>query len=899
MTIYNLDKIFRPSSVAVVGASEKEGSIGLSLVENLKAGGFEGRIFPVNSRYDSIKGLKAYPSLADTPHQVDLAIVATPINRVPAIIKECGKFGIGGAVVISAGGKEVGDKGRMVEASIEREARKAGVRIIGPNCMGIICAESGINASFSRAMPMAGKLAFISQSGAICAAILDISAKKGIGFSHFVSIGSMLDVDFGDLIDYLGHDPEVRSIVLYIESLTRIRKFMSACRAVSRIKPIVVLKAGRSSAGARAAASHTGALAGEDAVYDAAFKRAGVVRVDTIEELFDCAELISKQPLPAGPEIAIVTNGGGPGVMAADALAAYRMEPATLTEETIETLDRFLPPFWSRGNPIDILGDATPDRWKKALEACLSAREISSLVIIFVPQALTNAVTVAEAVLEVIRNRPFPPLFAVWMGGENVDEARQLLNSQKIPTYDTPERAIAAFRYMVSHARNLEMLQEIPPQLPGSLNFDHAAVKDIIGKAMKRDERLLPETQSKAILQAYGIPVNRTEKAESPHEAVHLARDMGYPVAMKIVSPHIVHKSDAHCVTLDLKSGAEVKEAFQNIMASAKAHDPKARLLGVSIQPMLKRPECELIMGAKRDPQFGPVILFGMGGIMTEIIMDRALALPPLNRLLARRLMENTKVCRVLKGYRNQPGADMGLLEEILIRLSQLVTDFPEIHELDINPMYLQGHEAFAVDARIVLGPARVSSPRHLVISPYPNQYEMRTSTKEGREILVRPIKPEDAPLLTDLHKRLSPQTIYYRFFTPMKSLPKKILARFTQIDYDRDMALVAIDETGTSEKMLGVARLMSEPGGEKAEFAVLVDDAWQGKGVGGALMERLIQIGRERGIESLWGLALPENRHMIALGRKLGFSVSKMAGENLYELKIVLGPLKSQKSAM
>ncbi len=889
MSIHNLDKIFEPDSVAIIGASEKQGSIGYSLIKNILEGGYQGKVFPVNPRHKFIEGLKAYSSVSKIKQPIDLAVIATPIAKSPSIIKECVKAEIGGAIIISAGGKEIGLKGKKLEARIKEEAAKGDLRIIGPNCMGIVSAESKLNASFVSLMPLPGKLAFISQSGAICSSILDLSLKEGIGFRYFVSIGSMLDVDVGDLINYLGGDSQVSSIVLYIESLTNIRKFMSAARAVSRVKPIVVLKAGKYRAGARAASSHTGALAGEDAVYDAAFKRAGIVRVDTIEELFDCAELMAKQPIPSGSGLAIMTNGGGPGVMAADALGAHDLEPVTLAPETMKKLDDFLPPFWSKGNPIDILGDASPERWQRAIEVCLAAREIKALVIIFVPQALSNASTVAKAIAALPHDRSYPPMFAVWMGGENVEQGRQILNNAGIPTYETPERAISAFVYMNSYADNLEALQEIPPKLEHSLEFDQPGAKVIIRKALKEGNALLTEVESKALLKAYGIPVNRTEVTNTPENAARLAQDIGFPVAMKIHSRDIVHKTDAHGVRLNLRSEKDVKEAFAKIMADARAYNPKAELTEVSIQSMLKRPDYELILGSKKDADFGPAILFGMGGIMTEILKDQAIALPPLNRLLARRLMESTRVCRMLKGYRNRPPARLELLEEILIRLSQLVTDFPEIIELDINPMILAEDRAWAVDARVIIEPTQIQSPHHLVISPYPNQYEMFTTTKGGLELFIRPIKPEDAPLLVDHFHTLSKESIYYRFFSPLKSLSHKMLAYFTQIDYDRDMALVALDRTQPEEKILGVARLMTKSGGVRSEFAVAVGDPWQGKGIGATLMDHMLAIARERGMESIWGNVLAENTHMLALARKLNFAISSVPGENYYELEMDL----------
>jgi acetyltransferase len=889
MSLHNLDKIFRPANVAVVGASEKQGTIGWALLQNLRKAGYQGKIHPVNPRYRTLDNLPAYPTLSDIHESVDLAVIATPIDTIPRIIQDCGDLNIGGAIIISAGGKEIGPRGKEVEDRIRQAARRSNVRIIGPNCLGVLCAESHLNASFAHHMPLPGKLAFVSQSGAICTAILDFSIKENIGFSYFVSVGSMLDVDFGDMVNYLGNDPEVSSIALYIESLTNFRRFMSAARAVSRVKPIVVLKSGRSPAGARAAASHTGALAGEDAVYDAAFQRAGLVRVQTIEDLFDCAELMAKQPRPAGSGLAIVTNAGGPGVMAADALANHGMEPAALSEQTIERLNGILSPYWSHGNPIDMLGDSNQERYLRTVEVCLTAPEINSLLVIMAPLALIDPTAVAAALVQLLVGRK-TSVFTAWMGASDVQEARDIFNRAGIPTYDTPERAVTAFTYMVSYARNLEILREIPPKLLRELTFDQDGAQCLIQDALQRGDHTLTEVESKALFSAYGIPVNPTETATSPEDAVRIAGRMGYPVVMKIHSRKITHKSDAGGVQLDLRNEEEVRRAYAQIMERAAAYDPSADLRGVTLQPMRRHSDVELILGCTRDPDFGPVILFGMGGIMTEILKDRAIALPPLNRLLARRLMESTRVYRLLKGFRNRPPANLDLLEEILIRLSQLVIDFPEIQELDINPMVTAGQEVCALDGRVMVARSRVESPMHLVISPYPGRYEKTCTTRGGVEVFLRPIKPEDAPLLLDLFSGLSRTTIYFRFFSPMRSLSHEMLARFTQIDYDRHVCLVALRREEGREVMLGVARLMADPDVTRAEFAVLVADAWQGKGVGAALLEECLAIARERGITYVWGKVLPENTTMLALGRKLGFKTRRDAETGDYELQINTG---------
>ncbi len=888
MSIYNLDKIFNPASVAVVGASEREHTVGYALLNNIIEGGYPGKLYPINPGHREMCGLATYPSIKDVGEHVDLVVIATPISTIPAIIKESAEAEVQGAIIISAGGKEIGDRGLEIEAEIKREADRGHIRVIGPNCVGVLTSGSKLFASFADGRPLPGKLAFISQSGALCTAILDRSLRERTGFSHFVSVGDMLDVDFGDLIDYFGDDPEVSSIVMYIESVNNTRKFMSAARAVSRIKPIVVLKSGRSAAGAKMAASHTGAIAGVDTVYDAAFKRAGIVRVDTIEELFDCAELLAKQPVPRGPGLSIITNAGGPGVMAADALSLLGLEPVSLSEETLAKLDDFLPPFWNRTNPVDILGDASPERYRRAVEVCVSAPEVDGLVVIFVPQAISDAAEVAASLVEVLKDRPYP-VFAVWMGGEGVDKGRQIFNQAGIPTYETPERAIEAFMYIHSYARNLESLQQLPPKLPRALNFDTSRARGIIRYALRSSETLLTEVESKALFSAYGIPVNRTEVAGSQEEAASMADDMGYPVAMKIYSRDIVHKTDANGIQLNLHNRKEVEEAFTRVMEDVAAYAPDARLSGVTIQPMMKRPDYELILGSKMDNIFGPVVLFGMGGIMTEVLKDQAIALPPLNRLLARNLIESTRVYQLLKGYRNRPPANLKLLEEILVSLSQLVTDFPEIVELDINPLFLTKDDACAVDARVILRTSDVRSPMHLVISPYPNQYETNLIVRKGVEVFIRPIKPEDGPLLLELFNSLSKRSIMFRFLSPIRQLSSKMLARFTQLDYDRDMALVAMPAAHPEEKILGVARLMADPDLEEAEFAVVVADDWQDKGMGAALMEQLIVVAKEMGIKTLWGLALPENKQMIALARELGFDVVESAEDKLLRISATL----------
>ena len=868
-----LDYFFKPGAIAVIGASPRESSIGRALLTNLKQDGFPGPIYPINPKHEEILGLKAYPSIGAVGSPIDLAVIAVPIRGVPAVMKECGEAGVKGAIIISAGGKEVGEEGVRIEEEIRSEAQRSGIRYLGPNCMGIFSPINGPNASFAAHSAEPGNLALLSQSGAICSAILDRAASEKIGFSHFVSVGSMADLDFADMIDYLGDDPTARSIIIYMENMTRPRKFISAARSVSRVKPIIVVKSGRSEAAAKAAASHTGALAGQDRAYNAAFRRAGIIRVDTIGQLFSCAQALGKMQRPTGGKLAIITNAGGPGVMAADAFSKWGLDPATLSSETLQKLDSFLPPFWSRGNPIDILGDAQSDRYVQAVHVCMEAPELSGLIVILTPQAVTDPTGVAQALANEIKNRS-KPFMAVWMGARDVEAGIRILNEARIPTFATPEEAVDTFMHMYSYSRNLELLQETPPSLPHEIQVNTREARTFIDECLKRGEKVLTEIESKAILSAYGIPVNRTVVASSPRAAAEAAKGIGFPVVVKIYSLDITHKSDVDGVRGHLRSEQEVEAAFEEITSRARRLKPEARISGVTVQNQVKRSEIELIVGSKRDPQFGPLILFGMGGVLTEMLKDSAVDLPPLNLLLARRLMERTRVYRLLQGYRNLPAANVDLMAEFLVRISQLVTDFPEIVELDLNPVVISDGSPVAVDARIVVEPSEVAAPRHLIISPYPNQYESNWLLKDGTPVLIRPVKPEDETLVADLLRNCSEQTIYFRYFGANKKWPHESLIRFTQNDYDREIGIAAIGLPPGPSVMMGVGRLVMTSERDAAEFAVIVADRWQGAGLGMKLIEQVIQIAKENGVRTLSGDVLLENRLMLSLAKKMGFNI-------------------------
>lgn len=875
MGIYNLDKIFAPRSMALVGASDREGSVGRSVLENVIEGGFEGPVYPINPKRDEILGQTAYPSLTDVGAPIDLAVVVTPLKAAPGIIEECGRLGIGGAVIISGGGKETGPEGAALERRILSAAKAGGVRIVGPNCVGVISSAVSLNASFIHAMPKPGTLAFVSQSGATCTAVLDFAVTQDIGFSHFISTGSILDVDFGHVIDYLGNDPGTSAILLYIESVAQRRLFMSAARAVSRVKPIIALKVGRSAAGAKAAMSHTGSMAGEDAIYDEAFKRAGVVRVDTVGDLFDCAELMAKQPPPQGPGLAVVTNAGGPGVMAADYMALHGgLEPPPPSAETLAKLDAILPPFWSRSNPLDILGDASPETFLKVTQTCMEAQEFDAVLVLTTPQAQFTSTEKAKLLSGALSQADFP-VFTSWLGGRDVMESRRIFHKAGIPTYETPERAVQAFLYMYQYHKNWESLNQLPSNLPREIDFDRSAAARLLTDALDNGRRLLSETESKNLLDLYGIPVTPIHRAATAQEAADLAEKMGHPVVLKLDSPDISHKSDAGGVRLNLRNTLEVAEAFDEIMTNARAYQPQARLDGATVQPMASIKGVEVILGAKMDPEFGPVILFGMGGTAAEVIGDRAIGLPPLNRLLARRLIERTKVYQLLQGYRNIPPADLTRLEEILVRLSQMLIEHPEIQELDVNPLLCHADGALALDARVVIDRPAQPSPEHLCISPYPAQYESHERSVGGVDVFIRPIKPEDGPPMIRLFYNLSPETIFQRFGRALKTMPPDLLSRYTQIDYDREMALVVFPEG--QDDIVAVGRIVTRPNETDADLGITVADAWQNQGLGVLLMKRMLEVARLRGIERIQGVVHRTNRSMLTIAKKYNSQITQL----------------------
>jgi acetyltransferase len=888
MTTMNLQRFFNPRSVAIIGASEKQGSVGYSLMKNFVESDFKGNIFPVNPNHRQVMGMACAADVAALDSGVDLAVIATPLGGTPQIVEACGIKGLAGAVILSSGGREIGAKGQQIEAQILAKAKAHGIRIIGPNCLGIMNTAVALNASFAHLSPKPGSIAFLSQSGAVCTSVLDIANRENVGFSHFVSLGSMVDVDFADMIDYLGSLSAVKSIVMYVENITHIRNFMSAARSVSRLKPIIALKSGRSAAGARAAASHTGAMAGADAVYDAAFQRAGVLRVTEFEELFDCSEFLAKQPRPSGPGLVIITNAGGPGVMAADALAAHGMEPAHLSLETLEKLDRLLPGNWSKGNPLDILGDTDAALYRETVKICAQAPETDGLLLICSPAGTMDTLGLAESLVPVLKTIRCP-VFTAWIGGDNVHQARQVFNQAGIVTYDAAEQAVRAFKNLYHYGQNIERLHEIPVRKDVRLLIDRTTATKIVQDALAAGDQSLLEPQAKALLAAYGIPVNNAQIADSLETALAISEKLGYPSVLKICSPQISHKSDCSGVALNLETPDAVKMAYGRIMEAARAFAPDADIKGVTVQAMHKDADYELIIGAKKDANFGPVIVFGMGGTMTEVFEDIAMGLPPLNHSLARQMIRQTKISRVLNGFRHMAPVNETQLEEILIRTGRLVTDFPEITDLDINPLMVKEGRIVAVDARVHLATCKETSPRHLIISSYPWEYESKGRTVNGQDFFVRPIRPSDAQMMIDHFNSLSKRSVYMRFFSPLKQLSRQMLVRLTQIDYDREIALVALMGEGRDEKIIGVSRIIGYFDGSQAEFALAISDEWQGQGIGAALLTQCLAAARNQGMKQIMGFVLAENTQMLKLGKKLGFKIKRIPESSEFELTIDL----------
>ncbi|MGE5105470.1 MAG: bifunctional acetate--CoA ligase family protein/GNAT family N-acetyltransferase [Betaproteobacteria bacterium] len=876
MTIRNLQGFFTPGSIAVIGASDTPSSVGETLLRNVVAAGFAGDILPVNPRHRTLAGREVYASVAELPRAPDLAVICTPPATVPQIVADLGARGTRAAVVITSGlGATTADGSTTIKDAMLAAARPYMLRILGPNCIGVLVPGVHLNASFAHTDALAGNVAFISQSGALVTVVLDWAKSRGIGFSKFISIGDSADVDFGDLIDYLASDPQTSAILLYIESIHAARKFMSAARAAARNKPVVVVKAGRVAEGAKAAASHTGALAGADDVYDAAIRRAGMLRVLTTEELFDAVQTLARAAPVRGERLAIVTNGGGPGVMATDALVLGRGVLAPLAPRSLARLDAALPATWSHGNPVDIGGDAPVERYVEALSILLDDPQCDALLFLHSPTAIVPSAAIASAVVPVVKSAS-KPVFGCWLGGDAVREARSIFAHAGLPEYDTPESAVRAFLQAVEYRRNQDLLMQVPPATAPGFAQDRDAARAAVHGTLAAGGRVLSEADSKTVLRAYGIPVVETRIADDVESAVACAAALGFPVALKILSPQITHKSDVGGVALDLAAPDAVATAAVAMRERVKRARPDATLTGFTVQAMVRRPDAhELIVGVSTDAVFGPVILFGAGGTAVEVIADRAVGLPPLDAVLARDIIGRTRVAKLLAGYRDRPAADVAAIAATLMRISTLVADIPEIVELDINPLLADAKGVVALDARIVVERARVPGVDRFAIKPYPADLEERVQWA-GRDVLLRPIRPEDAEQHREFFNALSPEDLRYRVFIRARDLHRTQLARLTQIDYDREMAFVAVArDDGGAPHTLGVVRAIADPDNHAAEFAIIVRSDLKGQGLGSILLARMIAYCASRGTRVLVGEALPDNARVFALVRRYGFTIA------------------------
>ncbi|MTJ83498.1 MAG: bifunctional acetate--CoA ligase family protein/GNAT family N-acetyltransferase [Telmatospirillum sp.] len=888
MTVRNLSALFRPKSVAVIGAAEQEKSIGAVAMRNLMQGGFSGPIMPVTGKQQAVAGVLAYPDVQSLPVVPDLGVICVPARDVPDQIEELGRKGTRAAIILSRGlDSQHAANGDSFQAMTMERARRHGMRILGSSSLGLLVPAIGLNASYARQSALPGRIAFISQSGALCDAVLDWAKPKGIGFSYFVSLGHAADVDFGDLLDYLGSDPSTRAILLYIESIRERRNFMSAARAAARNKPVLAIKAGRQAAGARAAATHTGALAGSDAVYDAALRRAGMLRVYDLDEMFTAVETLSRSRPSRGTNLTIVTNGGGIGVMAVDELSDIGGDLAELSPETVAKLDRALP-SWSGSNPVHV-GGADGEPYVKALDVLFDAPEVEQVLVMHAPSALSSATEVAEQVVKSTKAHR-ANVMACWVGQEQVSTGRHILREAGIPAYETPGAAVRAFMHLVNYRRNQDMLMETPASALADFTPDTGTVRKIIKGALSAGRTTLSEPEAKAVLAAYGIPTVETFTATSPREASRLAEDIGGPVALKILSPDIIHKTDVDGVALNLQGPAEVEKAARRMKETVALKRPDARIEGFTVESQAGQPGAqEIIIGVATDPIFGPVVMFGQGGIAVEVIGDRAIGLPPLNMSLAREMVQRTRVWKLLQGYRNRPATDIDAICTALMKVSQIVVDFPEITDIDINPLFADENGILAVDARIGIA-ATGPATDHLAIRPYPKTLEETLTLHDGRHVLVRPIRPEDEPSHHVFVSKLTPEDIRFRFFGLVGELPHSEMARLTQIDYDREMAFIAVVfKNGCEGETLGVVRTVSDPDNERAEFAVVVRSDLKGTGLGRKLMAKMIDYCRARGTGQIIGQVLTDNTRMLKFTESLGFKRLRYVEGDIIEIALDL----------
>jgi acetyltransferase len=874
-----LTPLFEPRSVALVGASEDAEKVGGRVLENLLAGGFQGRLYAVNPRHDRVRSLACFHSLESLPEPADLAVIATPAATVPALVEQCGRAGIRCAVVLSAGFSEAGVEGAKLERGLVDAARRQGVRLLGPNCVGLMRPPLGLDATFARGGALAGSLALVSQSGAVCTAMLDWAKPNGIGFSSVVSLGASSDLDFGEVIDYLAADAQTEHILLYIEGVRDGRRLVGSLRAAARAKPVIVMKSGRHPAGSRAAVSHTGAIVGDDDIFDAVVRRTGVVRVASMTQLVAAAQALAAHVHPTGDRLAVITNGGGPGVMAADRAGDLQLPLAELAPATIAKLERALPANWSHGNPVDLIGDAGPERYRAAVAACLDDPGVDGVVAVLTPQAMTRPDAAADAVIAAT-GASKKPVIACWMGEASVASALERLDAAGVPAFRVPEMAVDAFAHIASYYRHQKALLETPGPLAQSEPPDLDAARALVRGALARGRSVLSATESKALLEAFRIPVARSSVAATVEEAIRAANAIGYPVAMKIDSPDVTHKTDVGGVRLGLADPSAVSEAWREMMAAVARLRPEARVNGASIEPMLARANArELMAGIVTDPIFGPALTFGAGGIAIEVLRDRTVALPPLNERLVDDMIRGTRVARMLGEFRNLPAVDRPALTAVLLRISEIACELPEVAELDVNPIVADEQGVVALDARVRLravDPAR-RHYAHLSIPPYPAELARRF---DDLGVVLRPIRPEDAAIERELVEGLSPRTSYLRFRSGIRGLTPAMLARFTQIDYDREMALIAVAGEAGREREVGVCRYVTLPDGATCEYAIVLADAWQGRGLGRRMMQELIGVARARGLATMVGWVAADNEAMLRMCAELGFAIAPEEGD-------------------
>jgi len=873
-----LKKLLQPKSIAVIGASDNQESVGFVVMKNLLEGQFKGQITPVNLRHRKVQGRDGYYRIGDLPEAPDLAVVTTPAYAVLQVVRECGEAGVGGLAILSAGFNELDEEGRHRLERVQQISREYNMRVLGPNCLGFINPHLSINASFSPHMAKPGNIAFISQSGALGIATLDWAVEQGVGFSYFISVGNMADVGFADLIDFFGTDHRTSCILIYMESLKEPRRFMSAARAFARYKPVIVLKAGRSLEGRRAAFSHAGVLVGSDAGYTAAFRRSGIIRVSTIAQLFNCAQSLAMQPRPAGKRLAILTNAVGPGVLATDYLIANEGELAALSDKTYDKLNEALPVNWSHSNPVNVLGDATYDLYAKALEALLRDTNVDAVLVILTYHVITDPEAVAHAVVKASKKSQ-KTVLAAWMGEQGVEEAREILEEGKVPNYRYPESAVDVFLKMYQYNRNLQALFETPSEEPEQFKPQKKKAAEIIRQVQQQGRNQMLEHEAKALMACYDLDVTAYKLTQDADEAVAFAETCGYPVVLKVATPDVYHKSDIGGVRLNLHNAESVKSAFEEIVNNFRDQAPAAQVHGIVVEPMVRLP-FELLIGARKDPVLGPIIAFGKGGIAVEVYRDTRLGLPPLNMALAHQLIERTKIYPLLKGYRKREGVDLEKLAFILCKFAYLLMDFPQIREIDINPLAIGEKDAIVLDAHVVLDEeVQEEKPKpyaHLIISPYPGRYKKWITAKNGKQVFLRPIRPEDEPMELELVNSSSKESLYYRFFGYVPKMTHELIIRFTQIDYDREMAIVALVKEKGVERMIGVVRIIADPWGEDAEYAILVDDEWQGQGIGGQMTDYIVEIARDMRLKRIYATVLSSNQGMLGLFKKKGFTVKR-----------------------